>query len=174
MKIQRVVTGVLEENCYILSIENECLVIDPGDDYEKIERAIDSKKVLGVLITHLHNDHIGALKHFLKKKSVKILKKGNLEEKEYQLSNFKFNVLFNPGHSKDSVTYYFTNEKVMFVGDFVFKNSIGRCDLPGGSEEEMKKSLEKLKTFDDSIVLYPGHYDSTTIGDEKKNNIYFK
>ena len=174
MNIERVVTGFLEENCYILNIGKECIVIDPGDDYDKIQDKIGNNKVLAVLITHLHHDHIGALKYFLKKKSIKILKKGNLEEKSYTIGPFNFDVMFTPGHSKDSVTYFFKEINSMFVGDFVFKNSIGRCDFPGGDENEMKASLEKLKKFDNSIKLYPGHYEDTTIGDEKENNIYFQ
>ena len=60
MKIDCVVTGYLDENCYILSNDKTCLVVDPGDDYLKIKEAIGDKKVLGVLITHSHADHIGA------------------------------------------------------------------------------------------------------------------
>ena len=55
----------------------------------------------------------------------------------------------------------------MFVGDFVFNGSIGRTDL-GGNEIDMKKSIETILSYDDSIRLYPGHYLSTTIGDERK------
>ena len=58
--------------------------------------------------------------------------------------DFKFKCIYTPGHSKDSVTFYFEEEKIMFVGDFIFKDSIGRCDLPGGSESEMKESINKI------------------------------
>ena len=66
MKIDRVITGELEENCYILGINDKVLVIDPGDDIDKINKAINNRKVLGVLITHRHHDHIGALPYFSK------------------------------------------------------------------------------------------------------------
>lgn len=174
MKIGRVITGYLEENCYVISDEKTCLVIDPGDDYDKIEKEIAGKKVLAVLITHLHHDHIGALRHFLKKRSIKIFKKGNLEEKEYTIGNFTFTAIFTPGHSEDSVTYYFKDINTMFVGDFVFEGTVGRCDLPGGNEEKMKQSIEKLKTYPEDTRLLPGHYEETTIKDEIANNIYFK
>ena len=62
----------------------------------------------------------------------------------------------------------------MFIGDFIFKESIGRCDLPGGSEEEMQKSLEKIKNYSSEIVLYPGHGDKTNLGYEKENNPFLK
>ena len=60
----------------------------------------------------------------------------------------------------------------MFVGDFIFKESIGRCDLPTGSLQEMNNSIEKLLKLDDDITLYTGHYDTTTLGYERTNNPY--
>lgn len=174
MEIKNVVTGYLDENCYVLIENGTCLVVDPGDNYNKIKEVIGDNKVLGVLITHSHFDHIGALRNFLTKRSIKIFKKSNLEEKEYSIGNFHFECIYTPGHSKDSVTFYFKEEKFMLIGDFIFKESIGRCDLPGGSEEEMKESIQKILAYDDDIVLYPGHNEETTLGYEKKNNPYLK
>ena len=90
MDIKTVVTGYLDENCYLLIKNGTCLVIDPGDDYNDIKKEIGDNKVLGVLITHSHFDHIGALRNFLVKRSIKIFKKSNLEEKEYTIGDFKF------------------------------------------------------------------------------------
>lgn len=172
MEIKKIVTGYLDENCYLAIDDGTCLVIDPGDNYNKIKEAIGDNKVLGVLITHSHADHIGALRNFLTKRSIKIFKRSNLEEKEYSIGNFKFKCIYTPGHSKDSVTFYFEEEKCMFIGDFIFKEGIGRCDLPGGSESEMKESISKILTYDDDIVLYPGHDEDTILGYEKENNQY--
>ena len=97
MKIDRVITGSLEENCYILGIEDKVLVIDPGDDIDKINKIINNRKVLGVLITHRHFDHVGALSYF--DKNI-IYDRSNTEEKEYKIDKFNFNIIFNPGHSK--------------------------------------------------------------------------
>lgn len=174
MKIDCVVTGYLDENCYILSNDKTCLVVDPGDDYLKIKEAIGDKKVLGVLITHSHADHIGALRNFLTKRSIKIFKRSNLEEKEYTIGDFKFNCILTPGHSKDSVTFYFKEEKTMFIGDFIFKDSIGRTDLPGGSNTEMQESIKKILEYPEDTIIYPGHYEKTTLGYEKENNEYLK
>ena len=151
MEIKCVVTGFLDENCYLLIKDGKCLVVDPGDDFHKIKDEIGDNKVLGVLITHSHADHIGALRNFLTKRSIKIFKKSNLEEKEYSIGDFKFKCIYTPGHSKDSVTFYFEEEKIMFIGDFIFKESIGRCDLPGGSEAEMKQSIKKILEYPDDI-----------------------
>ena len=126
------------------------------------------------ILTHYHADHIGALRNFLTKRSIKIFKRSNLEEKEYSIGDFKFSVIHTPGHSKDSVTFYFEEDNCMFIGDFIFKDSIGRVDLPGGSNAEMSKSISKILKYDDKITLYPGHGDSTTLGNERKNNPYLK
>ena len=171
MKIDRVITGSLEENCYILGIEDKVLVIDPGDDIDKINKVINNRKVLGVLITHRHFDHVGALSYF--DKNI-IYDRSNTEEKEYKIDKFNFNVIFNPGHSSDSISFYFKKENIFFCGDFIFYESIGRCDLPGGSEPDMAKSLEKIKTYAKDIVIYPGHGDKTTIGYELENNEFLR
>ena len=62
----------------------------------------------------------------------------------------------------------------MFIGDFIFKDSIGRTDLPGGDQKEMQQSIDKLLTIDKDVKLYPGHYEETTLNEERKNNEYLK
>ena len=173
MEIIKVVTGALDENCYVLVKGDNCLVIDPGDDFHKIKEVINGRKVLGVLITHSHFDHIGALRNFLTKRSIKIFKRSNLEEKEYEIGDFKFKCLHTPGHSKDSVTFYFEEDNAMFVGDFIFEGSIGRVDLPGGSQSEMEESLQRFINLDFDVNLYPGHGEATTLNKEKEINPYF-
>ena len=174
MEVTKVVTGVLDENCYIVSHNGEALVVDPGDNFLKIKDAIGQNKVLGVLITHSHFDHIGALRNFLTKKSIKVFKKSNVLEQEYTVGDFKFECIYTPGHAKDSVTYYFKDDKMMFVGDFIFKESVGRYDLPGGDKNELEESIKKIKAYPDDTLLYPGHYDETSLGYEKNNNDYLK
>ena len=173
MEIEKVIVGELEENCYIISKDNSCLVIDPGSEFHKIQNKIGNKKVLGVLLTHHHFDHVGALKEVLSCYETKVYDFNNLEEKEYLIGPFKFNVIINPGHTTDSISFYFCEEKVMFVGDFIFLDSIGRCDLEGGNFSSMRESIKKIKTYADDIVIFPGHGDKTTLGYEKENNYYF-
>ena len=174
MEIRKIVVGALEENCYVLIKNNTCIIIDPGADYNKIKEVIKDNKVLGVLITHSHFDHIGALRNFLTKRSIKIFKRSNLEEKEYTIGDFSFECIYTPGHSKDSVTFYFKKNNSMFIGDFIFKDSIGRTDLPGGDSKEMEQSIEKIKKYDPTIIIYPGHDEESTLGDEFKNNPFLK
>lgn len=163
MKIDRVVVGNLETNCYILSINDKCLVIDPGDEYNKIKEVIGNKNILGVIITHYHFDHVGVLDYFDKNL---ILDKSNLEERQYKISDFNFEVIYTPGHSIDSITIYFKKEKIMFTGDFIFKNAIGRTDLPSGNILDMLNSLNKIKEYDKDIIIYPGHGTTTILKDE--------
>lgn len=163
MKIEKVVVGSLETNCYILSINNKCLVIDPGDEYNKIKEIISNKKVVGVIVTHYHFDHIGALDRFDKNL---ILDKNNLEEREYNIDDFNFKIIYTPGHKEDLISIYFKKENIMFAGDFIFKSAIGRTDLPGGDYKEMLSSLNKIKKYDKNIKIYPGHGDITYLGDE--------
>lgn len=165
MQINRVVVGPLETNCYILIKDDKCLVIDPGDEIDKIKKEIGNKEVVGVIVTHYHFDHIGALNYFDKDL---ILDKSNLEEKEYNINGFNFEVIYTPGHKEDCITIYFKEENIMFTGDFIFEGTIGRMDLEGGSIIDMKKSLDKIKKYDGSIKIYPGHGNSTYLYKESK------
>lgn len=172
MKIKRIITGSLEENCYVLIIDNSCLVVDPGDDFDIIKEEIKDYNLLGILITHHHFDHIGALNDLLKYKKVPVYDY-NLTDTEYNIDKFTFKIIKTPGHTSDSITFYFEKDNIMFVGDFVFKGTIGRTDLPTGNEVEMENSINKIKQFNKEIKLYPGHGDITTIDDEIKYNYFF-
>ena len=171
MDIKCIKTGYLEENCYIISKEDNCLVVDPGDDASKIIDEIGEKNVLGVLITHYHFDHIGALDELKERYNVEVI---DYKNRKNLIGNFNFEIIDTKGHKEDAVSYYFKEEKIMFVGDFIFEGTIGRCDLPGGNFEEMKKSLFNLKKLDKNIILYPGHGNKTTIERELLNNPYLR
>ena len=173
MEIWQIVTGYLEENCYILVKDEKCLIVDPGDDVLKIQERIKNLEVLAILVTHHHFDHVGALKPLLKLYDVPVYDFSRIQEKDCVVGPFSFYIIYNPGHSKDSVSFYFEKENVMFVGDFIFKGTIGRCDLEGGNFLEMKESLNKIKSYSNLTILYPGHGESTTLENEKNTNIYF-
>lgn len=164
MNIETIKVGKLETNCYILNKDNKCLIIDPGDEYSKIVKAIGDKDVVGCLVTHFHIDHIGALEELLYKYDIEVNKENNL---------FKYEIIETPGHTFDSKTFYFKDENIMFDGDFIFKDGIGRTDL-GGSDKDMQNSLKMIEQYDENIKLYPGHGPSTTLKEEKKHfNMYY-
>ena len=165
MQIQCIPVGDLKANCYIVTKEEKALLIDPGDEPEKIEKHLEGLELVGILLTHAHFDHIGALSYFEEKY--------NLKHNENNTSFFNYEVIKTPGHSKDSITFYFPIEKVMFTGDFLFQGTIGRMDLPGGNTQEMKESLKKISTYEDSITIYPGHGLSSILGVEKQYFDYY-
>ena len=95
------------------------------------------------------------------------------EGDSFTFGALKFEVLHTPGHSPGSVVYLFSEDEPLLVaGDLLFAGSIGRMDLPGGSEEQMTKSLERMKQLPDALVVIPGHGPQTTIGREKAVNPY--
>lgn len=165
MEVKRIIVGPLETNCYLLTIDDEVLIIDPGDNFPLIKENIGNKKPTGCLVTHFHQDHIEALEE--------VISKYDLEINKVNSDKFKFKILETPGHTFDSKTFYFASEQIMFTGDFIFKSSIGRTDL-GGNDQDMIESLEMIKQYEDDIKIYPGHGPSTTLGAEKNRfSLYY-
>ncbi len=169
MKIEVVKVGSLETNCYILKIKDEVLVVDPGAEVEKIISHLGKSKVRGIIITHHHFDHDGVALELAMRTHTDIYDYHNLKVGKKTVGLFTFDVIATPGHKDDSISILFRDENVMFCGDFIFKSSIGRWDLQGGNFIEMKKSIMKILGYDDSIVLYPGHGETTILKDERGN-----
>ena len=159
--------GPIRTNCYILEKDDKVIVIDPGDEYNKIRDAIGDNEVLGVFVTHHHYDHVDALMYFDDKI---IYDFSNLEEGIHKIGPFEFEVIYTPGHKEDCITLYFIEEKMMFTGDFLFYNTIGRTDLPGSNMDEMIDSLIRISKYPANIEIYPGHGRSSILGNEIENN----
>jgi hydroxyacylglutathione hydrolase len=97
------------------------------------------------------------------------------EGKQIKFGNTSFDIIFTPGHSPGSVCFYNKEEKYIIGGDVLFKNSIGRTDLPGGDLDTLLNSIsQKLFILEEEIIVYPGHGPYTTIGYEKKHNPFLK
>ena len=157
---------------------------------------------VAILLTHGHFDHILAVDALRKEYGIKayallaekqiLSDAGNnlslpftgraisIEADEYlmdseviTLAGRDIKVINVPGHTIGGACYYFVNDKVLISGDTLFANSVGRSDFPTGSGATLIRSIkEKLLTLPDDIKVYPGHNESTTIGFEKKNNLF--
>ena len=153
---------------------DKVLIIDPGDNGKDIDKLVNNREIVGIIITHHHHDHDGDIDYFINKYNVKVYDRYNLSPGINKIDKFIFEVIYTPGHKEDLISIYFKNEKIMFVGDFIFRDSIGRVDLPGSSLKDMIKSIDKIKKYDRDIVIYPGHGEGTTLGYEIDNNPYFR
>ena len=89
-----------------------------------------------------------------------------------EFGNQRFTIIETPGHTPGSVFFYNEKEHIAFSGDTIFKRSIGRTDLEGGSMFQMIQTLRFVSQLPDKTILYPGHGESTTIGDELNSNPY--
>lgn len=196
--IRRVLCGLLQENCYIAQIEgrDDCVVIDPGDDFPKLKAAIGVRSLAAVLLTHGHFDHImatGALAEaygapvYVGSADAEMLndagKSGyagmmGIPKADWppisaafygdalSVAGMDFTVLSTPGHSRGSVCLYLKDEDVLFSGDTMFRAGYGRLDLYGGNLPAMIKSMKVLFALPPQTRVYPGHGDTTTIGEE--------
>lgn len=195
MLIKKVIAGMMEANCYIVgdASTKDVFVIDPGGDYAKIKRVIDgeSLKPKAVINTHGHGDHIGADSDFgipiwihrldaeflqdpsknlsgafgfllRTKPAARLLEDGDILD----IGKEKLEVIHTPGHTPGSICL--KGDTVIFTGDTLFCNGIGRTDFEYGSQEDIMRSIkERLFTLDGSYVVYPGHGPSTTIANER-------
>lgn len=92
-----------------------------------------------------------------------------------ELGKHTLKVIFAPGHSPAHICFYSPEFNFIIAGDVLFKNSIGRTDLPGGNHDLLLKNIkEKLYILPDNTIVYPGHGPATTIGDEKVNNPFVR
>ncbi|MCP1101319.1 hydroxyacylglutathione hydrolase [Aequitasia blattaphilus] len=96
------------------------------------------------------------------------------EEEDFEVIGLCFQILHTPGHTPGSCCFYEENEGILFTGDTLFLESIGRTDLAGGSPEIFPSIKKKLLTLPEETVVYPGHMGATTIGHEKKYNHFLR
>lgn len=169
MNIKILKLGPLETNCYILNIENDYIVIDPADNINEITHSIKGN-LKAILITHYHFDHIGCLKELSNQYHVPIYDH-NHQNQNLKINKFQFKIIPLPGHKEDLVGFLFENK--LFSGDFIFKGTIGRYDLPGGNLKEMQSSIKTILNNYTNLEIYPGHGEPTTLQKERNNLISY-
>ena len=97
------------------------------------------------------------------------------EGQTVRIGDEELEILFTPGHSPGSISFYSKAHKFVIAGDVLFQGSVGRTDLPGGNFTILEESIKtKLYTLPEDVIVHPGHGDSTTIGDEMKSNPFVK
>jgi glyoxylase-like metal-dependent hydrolase (beta-lactamase superfamily II) len=196
--------GPIAENCFLFGKKgsDRVLIVDPGDEAERILGAVDELGVTidGILLTHTHFDHIGAVAPVAKATGapvwcpeieVPVLADINSfvpwpgfgpyesyeadhtvsGDEKLELAGMEIDVIFTPGHSPGHVTYSVPDEAAIFSGDVLFQGSVGRTDLPGGDWATL---LESIRTLVDSLppetTVHPGHMGITTLGAERATN----
>lgn len=202
MQAERIAVGSLKTNCYILYDETCAVVIDPGADFPAVSAKLDEigRPLAAILLTHGHFDHIGAVARLKAETGVKVYMHENdapmTTDPQKSLSfvtgeipepfdpdvfvndgdtltfgSMTIRVMHTPGHSPGGVC--FVVGAVVFDGDLIFRQSIGRYDHDYGNyADEMKSIARVLSSFPDETLLCPGHGPNTTVGYEKKFNPY--
>ena len=209
MKIDRLILGAYQTNCYILresEADKDCLIIDTGLEAGELVDFLQRHELnpAAVVLTHGHADHITGLvalrgkfpsiKVYIHKLDAEMLTsaKDNLsalagvllmsEPADFLIeqgdvieeANIKLDVLHTPGHTQGGICLYSKDEGLVFSGDTLFAEGVGRTDLGGNMTELIKSIREKLCILPDETVVYPGHGPVTTIAQEKANNPYLQ
>ena len=204
--VKAFVCNAFEENTYVVSSGQVCLIIDPGcsskDECAEIEQYINEQnlKPVSLINTHCHIDHVLGnswvkerfkIPFYIHEKEIPVLHAVKVYAPNYGYPTYQeatpdafinegetvsfgdtsFQILFLPGHAPGHVGLYFKEEKKLFAGDVLFRESIGRTDLPGGDFDTLIKSIHStVFTLPDEVEVFPGHGPSTTVGHEKIHN----
>ena len=195
LNIHTMPLGLYQTNTYIVSREgsNKCIIIDPGYEADTIlgRVAVLGLQVEAILLTHAHFDHVGAVRGivadtdcqvFVAEKELSLpptMTDGPIfytdlypAEGTLSLADLDIKILPTPGHTPGSVCLLIAD--AMFSGDTLFAGSMGRCDFPGSSIFDMRKSLKKLYTLAGDYRVFPGHAQATTLEYERKTNPYLR
>lgn len=200
-KVETFVLGMVQVNTYLLWNDGHVLIIDPGSNSPKIRQAIEEEQgiVDGIVLTHGHFDHIAGVDVLVQtyhcplyindldrpllsdpslncsqgmgmQEVIVKTKAKSLHPGIQQIGSFTLTCIDAPGHSEGCSMIQWEDQ--LFAGDVLFAGSIGRCDLPGGSNTKMMQSLRLFHQMDANLKIYPGHGPATTLQQELLTNPY--
>ena len=203
MIVKKFIVGQLENNCFIIGDEKskECLIIDPGDEPDRILDFIRKNhfEVKYIICTHGHFDHIGAISDIKKETTaILLIHRDDLEiyrSTRDQAALWGFDLEPQPepaafvsegdtieiGDLRFGVFHTpghspggicLYGEGILVTGDTLFAGSVGRTDFYGGDIRELKKSFKRLMSLPDDVKVLPGHGPESTIGKEKTDNFF--
>lgn len=188
----------IDNNNYLLIDEKskeaalvDCSAIEPGINDELTKAGA---KLKYILLTHGHFDHVAGIRQtdakvVMHREDITILNQANLYLSVFgipeitipdidifvndgdvlKLGDIDIKVIHTPGHTQGGVCYLVNN--MLFSGDTIFRESVGRCDLEGGDFVQIVDSIKsKIFTLPDNTVIYPGHGISTNVSWEKEHN----
>ncbi|MCD7774709.1 MAG: MBL fold metallo-hydrolase [Clostridiales bacterium] len=163
------------------SIKNLRYILLTHGHYDHIDGAADLKKYFPSALVCIHkaderclsDDLLSLARGFglpsqKKVKADKLLSDGDI----LPFGSTEFTVIHTPGHTKGGVTYQI--EDCLFTGDTLFRRSVGRTDFPGGDFFEIERSVNRLFDLDGNFKVYPGHDKSTTLDEERRENMYVR
>ncbi|MCS7216349.1 MAG: MBL fold metallo-hydrolase [Candidatus Bipolaricaulota bacterium] len=193
MEIKKFVVGPLFTNAYLLVAGGEAALIDPGGTSVPLERALASVKLRYILLTHGHFDHADYAELFRARTGAPILyhpeerttfwamgrtppplDRALQDGDRLPLGEEELLVWHLPGHSPGSLAFLWERQKTAFVGDVLFAGSVGRTDLPGGSWEELSRSLARLLALGEGWRILPGHGPATELAHERAHNPFLR
>ena len=193
--LKQIEAGPMENFIYLIGDKNKkkCVMVDPAWEVDRILKiaAADGMEVTAGLATHHHYDHTNGIADlvghagcpvYVHKEDIPFLKGLKNEIKpvdagtKLEIGDVTITFIHTPGHTPGSQCFLVNNNLVS--GDTLFIGACGRCDMPGGSAEQMYESLQRLGKLGDDTILFPGHnYADTptsTIGEEKQHNPYYQ
>ncbi len=169
LKIKQKEFGPMQNYVYFLYFEDNVIIIDPGWDINNVNQEIGNNKLVAILLTHGHFDHVTLVPELQKKFSCPVYI-SKFEPKELQpncnltftddnetlnIAGLDIKCIHTPGHSPGGQC--FKIQQNLFTGDTMFLDGCGRWDLPGGSKNDLVNSFQKIASLPDETIINPGH-----------------
>lgn len=197
IQVNQIPTSASLSNTFLIQYKDRALMVDPGGRFDRIQAYLDERGIKpdAILLTHGHVDHIGAVEEVRQVYGARVYahedERALLKTPELNLTAYfgrpfeiiadeyltegpmkdfpDVRVIHTPGHTAGGVCYFIGG--VLFTGDSLFQGSIGRTDLPTADPRALVPSIrQKLLSYPDRTLCYPGHGPETTIGMERRTN----